>query len=92
MAVAEGEGEGDEGAGEGEGEGEGRSRYSWGLQAGGAGVSTDSDLSFGTKVELFGLVSAPQHNGKIGTIVKGLDPASGRVQVSLEGADGRPGE
>lgn len=37
----------------------------------------------GDKVKVQGLVSAAQHNGKIGTIISELDQASGRHQVKL---------
>ena len=40
----------------------------------------------GDKVKVQGLVSAAQHNGKIGTVIAELDEASGRHQVKL--ADG----
>ena len=37
----------------------------------------------GHKVKIHGLVSASQHNGKIGTVITEIDEASGRHQVKL---------
>ena len=55
--------------------------------AGPAGSGPEGgELAVGTKVTVTGLQSAPQHNGKQGTIVK-LYPATGRYVVTLSSDD-----
>ena len=43
-----------------------------------------SQLQVGQLVFVVGLVQAHQHNGKVGTIEKVLDPSSGRCVVVLD--------
>ena len=42
-------------------------------------------LGVGAAVAVCGLQGAPQHNGKRGVVVQGLDPKSGRYAVQLNG-------
>ena len=49
-----------------------------------ANIALES-LGMGTAVAVHGLQGAPQHNGKRGVVVSGLDPKSGRYAVQIDG-------